>query len=276
MLLRVGFERLSASRYSVKASEGRERKSVLFEEGTDSETAPGPASDGGTPGRQRLASFARQGAPFLRVLDSLQPIGGWQKRLADILIAGSALVLVAPLVVLISLLIRATSKGPAIFAHERIGFGGRTFRCYKFRTMVVDSDRLLAEYLASNPIAAQQWRDSQKLSWDPRVTSLGYVLRRSSLDELPQLFNILRGDMSCVGPRPIVREELDRYGSFAREYLSARPGLTGLWQVTGRSRTDYAHRVSLDTQYIRTWSLWSDLTILCRTGSAVLRFNDAC
>lgn len=204
------------------------------------------------------------------------PIGGWSKRLADLFTAGSALLLVSPLLLLIVALIKATSKGPIIFAHDRIGFEGRTFKCLKFRTMVLDADRVLVEHLARDPAAAEEWRESQKLSHDPRVTPFGRVLRKTSLDELPQLFNIIKGDMSCVGPRPIVQEELDRYGPVRSEYLRARPGLTGLWQVTGRSSTDYAHRVSLDAQYLRNWSLWADFGILCRTTLAVMRIDEAC
>lgn len=205
-----------------------------------------------------------------------RPIGGRRKRLADVVIAAAALVAAAPLFVLIIILIKVTSPGPAIFAHTRVGFEGRPFRCYKFRTMIADAEAFLAEYLAGDSAAARQWRECQKLSNDPRVTPIGHLLRKSSLDELPQLFNILKGDMSFVGPRPIVSEELVHYGPHVEEYFRARPGLTGLWQVTGRSTTDYARRVSLDVQYIRTWSIWTDLIILCRTTVAVLRFNEAC
>jgi exopolysaccharide production protein ExoY len=227
---------------------------------------------GATRGRSPAAAARREPG----ATGGAYPIGGWPKRLADLLTAGSTLVLVSPLLLLIVALIKATSKGPVIFAHNRIGFEGRAFKCLKFRTMVIDADRVLAEHLARDPAAAEEWRESQKLSHDPRVTPFGRILRKTSLDELPQLFNILKGDMSCVGPRPIVQEELDRYGPVRSEYFGARPGLTGLWQVTGRSSTDYAHRVSLDAQYLRNWSLWADFGILCRTTLAVMRINEAC
>jgi exopolysaccharide production protein ExoY len=225
-----------------------------------------------------LGQRERAGAEgqYADVRRSVQPVGGVSKRFIDISIAASGLILVAPLFVLIALLIKCTSKGPAIFAHTRIGFGGKSFRCYKFRTMINDAEARLAEYLASDPVAAQQWRDCRKLPHDPRVTPIGHLLRKSSLDELPQLFNILKGDMSCVGPRPIVSDEFVHYGPFAHEYLRARPGLTGLWQVTGRSSTDYAWRVSSDVAYVRSWSIWGDVSILFRTALAVLRFRDAC
>jgi exopolysaccharide production protein ExoY len=206
----------------------------------------------------------------------LHPLGGQPKRLVDVAVAIVGLILAAPIMLLIVALIRSTSKGPAIFAHGRVGFAGQPFQCYKFRTMVFDSGRVLAEHLAADPQAAREWRETRKLRRDPRITFLGQVLRKSSLDELPQLYNILRGDMSCVGPRPIVYEELEQYGAFAAEYLSTRPGLTGLWQVNGRSSTDYSRRISLDTQYVRNWSLWRDLIILCRTSVAVLKVHQVC
>jgi exopolysaccharide production protein ExoY len=177
--------------------------------------------------------------------------------------------------VLIALLIRATMGGPVLYRHNRVGFGGKQFGCLKFRTMVQDADVVLDEYFRENPEAATEWATSQKLKRDPRITFLGQVLRKSSLDELPQLFNILRGEMSCVGPRPITHEELDRYGSVANDYLRARPGLTGLWQIKGRSSVDYAGRVMLDAQYLRTWSLRADLIILASTAAAVIRFEQA-
>jgi exopolysaccharide production protein ExoY len=185
------------------------------------------------------------------------------------------LVLAAPVLLLVALLIRVTLGGPTVYLHNRVGFGGKPFNCYKFRSMVANSDEVLRQYLTTNPDAAREWEEFRKLRNDPRVTVLGQMLRKSSLDELPQLFNILRGDMSCVGPRPIVKEELCRYGSHVGEYLRARPGLTGLWQVSGRSRTDYAQRVSLDSQYVRNWSAWLDLVILFRTAIAVMRFDRA-
>jgi exopolysaccharide production protein ExoY len=206
---------------------------------------------------------------------SLPPVGGRLKRSLDIVVALLALIAILPLMIVIALLIRRTGGGPAIYAHERVGYSGRTFPCYKFRTMVRDADATLASHLASNPEAAIEWRETQKLRNDPRVTPVGRLLRKSSLDELPQLINILRGDMSCVGPRPVTVGELERYGEYVRDYLSARPGLTGRWQVTGRSSADFPTRVSLDKQYVRNWSLLSDLAILAKTPLAVVRVQEA-
>lgn len=175
---------------------------------------------------------------------------------------------------MVAALIRLVMGGPVIFAHERVGFGGRTFACYKFRTMTADSDAMLAHYLAGNPQAAAEWHTTRKLLNDPRVCCLGSILRKSSIDELPQLYNVLRGDMSLVGPRPVVPDELERYGSHAREYLKARPGLTGVWQTSGRNRVSYRRRVALDCFYARRWSLWLDLILLVKTIPAVLSFSE--
>jgi exopolysaccharide production protein ExoY len=203
------------------------------------------------------------------------PIGGKLKRAADIAIALCALAIASPIMLIVAAILRLSDGGAAIFTHNRIGFGGATFRCYKFRTMVANSGEVLTQYLASNPEAAREWEEHRKLRNDPRITAFGRLLRKSSIDELPQLFNVLKGEMSCVGPRPIVAEELSRYGQNAPDYLSARPGLTGLWQVTGRSRTDYPSRVALDSKYVNNWSLWADAVILVRTVFAVMRFDEA-
>lgn len=204
-----------------------------------------------------------------------QPVGGRAKRLMDLIVATLALVLATPLMLCVAFLVRTTAGAPAIFSHTRIGFNGKPFACYKFRTMTANAEQVLCDYIASNPEAAKEWEENRKFRNDPRVTFLGRMLRKSSLDELPQLFNILRGDMSCVGPRPIVAEELQRYGTCADDYLQARPGLTGLWQVMGRNAIDYAGRVSIDSRYVRNWSLWTDIVILCRTVFAVLKFDRA-
>ncbi len=164
--------------------------------------------------------------------------------------------------------------GSVIFAHPRIGYEGNAFLCYKFRTMVIDGDAVLQKCLNDNPEALREWRETRKLKSDPRVTWLGHVLRKSSLDELPQLINVIRGDMSVVGPRPIVAEELSRYGSCSADYLRARPGLTGLWQVSGRSGLGYEQRVALDRYYVRRWSIALDLAILFRTLPVLLRHED--
>ncbi|MDX2265132.1 MAG: sugar transferase [Hyphomicrobiales bacterium] len=203
-----------------------------------------------------------------------RPLGGAVKRIADIVIASVALAALLPLMAMIAAAIYLTMGRPIIFSHKRVGFAGREFDCFKFRTMVKDSDQRLREYLASNPDAARIWRETRKLPNDPRVTPLGHFLRKSSLDELPQFLNILKGDMSCVGPRPVVREELEKYGMSKRSYLAARPGLTGLWQVSGRSNTTYGMRVCLDRVYQRRWKLILDCAIMLKTIPAVLKFRD--
>jgi exopolysaccharide production protein ExoY len=229
-------------------------------------------------GKQAGAPGFDQGRPVAADLngrDTPTPLGGWPKRLTDVAVAVAALLLASPLMLIITVFIRITAGGPAFFPHHRIGFNGRPFVCYKFRTMVANSEQVLREHLARDSEAAEEWARCRKLKHDPRVTLWGHILRRSSLDELPQLFNILRGDMSCVGPRPIVPDELQLYGACAQDYLRARPGLTGAWQVSGRSNTDYANRVALDSHYVRNWSLWTDFAILLRTTVAVMRFDEA-
>lgn len=186
------------------------------------------------------------------------------KRSIDIAIAGGLLVALSPFMLAVVGLIRAGGASP-LFSHSRIGKHGRTFQCYKFRTMVMDADRVLNAHLANNLEAREEWSRDHKLRNDPRVTALGRFLRRTSLDELPQLINVLKGDMALVGPRPVVHEELEKYGDALREYLSVRPGVTGLWQVSGRNDTGYAQRVALDAWYVRNRSVLLDMRILVRT-----------
>lgn len=204
------------------------------------------------------------------------PIGGTKKRVSDIVIASLALVLASPLMLAAALAIGLTMGRPVIFSHQRVGLHGRLFRCYKFRTMVNGAQDRLDTYLSNNPEASTMWAEQQKLPDDPRVTPLGHLLRRSSIDELPQLFNVLRGEMSCVGPRPVTNSELsDRYGNRARYYRKTRPGLTGLWQVSGRSSLSYRRRITLDCTYVRRWSLLRDLYIMLKTIPALMRFRDS-
>jgi undecaprenyl-phosphate galactose phosphotransferase len=191
------------------------------------------------------------------------------KRMLDIAVAGLALACMSPLLLAVAMLVKSDG-GPALYAHTRIGQSGRRFPCLKFRTMVIDAELRLQQLLATDPAAAAEWAATQKLTADPRVTGIGTVLRRTSLDELPQLLNVLRGQMSLVGPRPIVAAEVARYGDNIASYYAVRPGVTGLWQVSGRSETSYARRVQLDTTYVRNWSFWQDLAILLRTIPAVL------
>ncbi|MBC8050705.1 MAG: sugar transferase [Chitinophagales bacterium] len=201
------------------------------------------------------------------------PLGGAWKRAMDISIAGVAIIALAPLVLIAAVLVLVAMGRPVLFIQNRVGFGGRTFRCMKFRSMVSDAGARLEAHLAENPVAAAEWKTSQKLTNDPRVTRLGLMLRKSSLDELPQLFNILKGDMSCVGPRPITPSEVMRYGRHAAEYVKVRPGLTGLWQVSGRSSASYKRRVTLDRVYVRRLSMLADIMILLKTPPAVLRIS---
>ena len=213
------------------------------------------------------------GKSFLKLRPSQGvPLGGYTKRILDIVIALSALAIALPVMVSIWILLYLNGGSP-IYPHERVGFGGRRFRCYKFRTMMPGADDLLADLLAKRPDLEEHWRTHQKLPDDPRVTRLGRFFRKSSLDELPQLFNILNGDMSCVGPRPVTEEELEHYGSLIHAYQSVRPGLSGLWQVSGRNEVNYSDRVRLDLAYISNWSLRSDIVILARTPAALLDFK---
>lgn len=192
------------------------------------------------------------------------------KRVFDVTAGMVLIFLLTPLMLLIAALIRAGDSGPALFQQTRVGRGGKSFRCWKFRTMACDAEQALQRLLASDPDAAREWAESQKLSHDPRITPVGAFLRRSSLDELPQLFNIIAGDMSFVGPRPIVAAERERYGEAFTHCFSVPPGLTGLWQISGRSDCSYATRVSLDSQYASEWHLLLDAKILVKTVPAVL------
>lgn len=192
------------------------------------------------------------------------------KRSFDLTAGIALLFLLAPLMLLIAALVRAGDGGPALFKQPRVGRGGRSFRCWKFRTMACNADEALQHLLATDPAAAKEWAESQKLTRDPRITSVGAFLRRSSLDELPQLFNIIAGEMSFVGPRPIVAAERERYGEAFNHCFSVPPGLTGLWQISGRSDCSYATRISLDSQYASEWHLMLDAKILVKTVPAVL------
>jgi lipopolysaccharide/colanic/teichoic acid biosynthesis glycosyltransferase len=202
------------------------------------------------------------------------PARSRRKRALDLAVALAAAPIVVPFGLLCAALIRATSRGPALFRQERVGLGGQTFSIYKFRTMRVDAE----ERLNSDPELWSQYVEHDykvPASVDSRVTRLGRWLRRTSIDELPQLLNVVAGSMSLVGPRPVVPAEVDKYGEHLAVYLSARPGITGAWQVNGRSNVDYPDRVHLDTEYVRTWSLWGDVKILARTPIAVLSTRGA-
>jgi lipopolysaccharide/colanic/teichoic acid biosynthesis glycosyltransferase len=200
-----------------------------------------------------------------------QPKGGrFLKRAGDIFFALTVLVVGAPLLVLIALFVKVTSKGSAFYSQRRIGRGYRGFGCLKFRTMRKGADQILRDILERDPRLREEFQRDFKLKNDPRITPLGRFLRRTSLDELPQVFNILKGQMSVVGPRPIVWDELERYGRQMDEVLSVRPGLTGLWQVSGRNNLPYETRVKLDLYYVRHRTFWLDLRIILRTIGVVL------
>lgn len=204
-----------------------------------------------------------------------QPCGDNLKRVVDFSIALVALIVLMPLMLAIAALIKITMGGNVMFAHQRIGFAGRPFFCLKFRSMVENGDLVLKNHLAKNKAAREEWAQTQKLRNDPRISPLGRILRKTSLDELPQLINVLRGDMSCIGPRPITSAELSRYGDRVNDYLKARPGITGFWQVSGRNRLSYRDRVALDSLYVRRWSWKLDLAILYRTIPAVFSRDGA-
>jgi exopolysaccharide production protein ExoY len=204
------------------------------------------------------------------------PIGLASKRVIDIILAVSGIVLLAPLLIICFVVTVVTSPGPVLFRHRRVGFKGKYFDCLKFRTMVTDAPERLRKLLESDPSAAAEWTANRKLRHDPRVTVIGDILRKSSLDELPQLFNVLKGDMSIVGPRPVTEDELVRYSSAINAYLACRPGITGLWQVSGRSTTTYNKRIACDAFYARKWSMTLDAKILIVTIPALLLSDDAC
>ena len=192
------------------------------------------------------------------------------KRVMDLVMAFPVLVLVSPLLMGIYALLKIFDPGPALFTQHRIGRDGQAFVVYKFRTMRVDAAERLQHLLANDPQAAAEWAEFQKLRNDPRVTLLGRFLRKSSLDELPQLLNIVRGEMSVIGPRPVTASEMQRYGSDLPYYTAVRPGVLGLWQVRGRNTLTYPQRVAFDVQYVKTWSLWQDVKIMLMAVPVVL------
>ena len=197
------------------------------------------------------------------------------KRIMDLGCSLALALFLLPLMTLISLLVSVDSGFPVFYSQKRLGRGGRTFRIWKFRTMVKNSAKVLDHYLANNPEAKKEWSTAQKLRKDPRITALGKVLRKASLDELPQLWNVLKGEMSLVGPRPIVNSEVDKYKEHYAVYIKTTPGITGLWQVSGRNQTTYEERVALDTFYVRNWSVWMDIYLLVKTVGVVLTAHGA-
>jgi lipopolysaccharide/colanic/teichoic acid biosynthesis glycosyltransferase len=212
-------------------------------------------------GRDLLAGATRADAVY-----------SWVNRIG----AAMLLVVLSPVMLAIAWSIWREDGAPVLFAHWRVGQKGRLFRCFKFRSMVRRADLVLAEVLERDPAARQEWARDHKLRNDPRVLRIGDFLRKSSLDELPQLINVLRGEMHLVGPRPVVVQEIPRYGECKRHYFAVKPGMTGLWQVSGRNNLTYAQRVALDARYAETRSLWMDLRILARTVSVLVTRDGAC
>ncbi len=197
------------------------------------------------------------------------------KGLTDTILILTVGLMSLPIIGFIALLIKLTSGGPVFYRAKRIGRHGKPFYVYKFRTMVTNADEVLQQYLEEHPELREEWEKNFKLKHDPRITAIGRFLRKTSLDELPQLWNVIRGEMSLVGPRPIVEEEIRKYGPAYELYKRVKPGISGLWQVSGRSDTSYRERILFDTYYVRNWSPWLDLYIIARTIKTVLSCRGA-
>lgn len=222
-----------------------------------------------------LSHFFSHEVLFLTLRNNLSRRGHrWVKRSFDLLASSALLILLLPLFLVLAILIQK-SGGTPFYGHTRVGMNGRPFKCLKFRSMRPDAEQVLKELLANDPKARAEWETDFKLKNDPRITPVGNFLRKTSLDELPQLFNVLKGEMSLVGPRPVIQEEIERYGDSAIYYLEARPGITGLWQVSGRNDTTYAERINLDAWYVKNWSLWYDIAILFKTIDVVFQRKGA-
>ena len=206
-----------------------------------------------------------------RLLSSLWTL----KRAIDVLVAMIVLVTGLPVMIVVALAVKLTSPGPIFYGHKRLGFGEKWFSAWKFRTMYWNADAILRDYLAAHPEARDEWERDQKLKDDPRVTRIGRFLRRMSLDELPQVWNVLKGEMSLVGPRPIVAKEIDKYGNVFGTYSAVKPGITGMWQVSGRNDVTYEERVKLDQYYVANWSPWLDVFILAKTILVLIRRDGA-
>ena len=223
-----------------------------------------------------IRAIARRGfGPVLqgdrRISRSLQSLDGELfKRLFDILFSLSVLILFAPVYLLLAFLIALSSPGPIFYVQERVGKNRKRFYCLKFRTMVENADDILLEIMENSPHLRQEFEDNFKLKQDPRITWIGRFLRMTSLDEFPQFWNVLKGDMSVVGPRPLVEEELPRYGRHINKILTIRPGITGLWQVSGRNDIPYPRRVQIDLYYANDKNLWMDMWIIFKTIGVVI------
>jgi len=208
---------------------------------------------------------------LLRLRNNLaRPLNRYLKAIFDFIVTLVGTLAISPILVFIALWIYKDSPGPVIFKHIRIGKNGKEFPCYKFRSMCIDAKEKLEKLLDTDPEARAEWEKDFKLKNDPRITKSGAFLRKTSLDELPQIFNVLKGEMSLVGPRPIIKAEMERYGEYINDYLMVKPGITGMWQVSGRNDIDYTERVLLDSWYVRNWSIWIDLVMLFKTIAVVL------
>jgi exopolysaccharide production protein ExoY len=217
-----------------------------------------------------VSVYLAQALEVRRTASITSPLLEGLSNFLNLVAAVFILIALSPLMLLVAWLVQRQDRGPVLFGHYRVGRDGRLFRCLKFRTMRMNAAEMLADLLKSDPVARAEWDRDHKLSNDPRVTPIGDFLRRTSLDELPQLFNVLRGEMVLVGPRPITVEELTKYGRTRWHYLSVPPGITGLWQVSGRSDTTYEERVALDRQYVETRTPWVDMCVLFKTVKVVL------
>jgi undecaprenyl-phosphate galactose phosphotransferase len=217
-----------------------------------------------------FTSVNHRGLAFSTRNNLLNPVDKTFKLLFDLLMTTVLIVLFSPVLLLLYIIVFIATKGNPVFTHNRIGKDGKTFGVYKFRTMHPDANELLENLLQSDPVIKEEWEKEFKLKNDPRVTKIGNFLRKTSLDELPQLLNIIKGEMSLVGPRPIVRDEIKKYGEYFTYFKAVKPGITGLWQISGRNDVDYAERVQLDTWYVRNWSIEQDLIILMKTIVTVL------
>ncbi|MBN1840644.1 MAG: exopolysaccharide biosynthesis polyprenyl glycosylphosphotransferase [Campylobacterales bacterium] len=217
-----------------------------------------------------ISSIHHKGMAFYIKNNLLSPVDQYLKRGFDIVVSLVALFMASPFLIWLYSIVYVSTKGHPIFSHDRIGFGGKKFKVYKFRTMFIDADERLEELLETCEESKEEWERDFKLKNDPRITKIGHFLRRTSLDELPQLVNVLKGEMSLVGPRPIVEKEIEKYGEYFEYFTAVTPGITGLWQVSGRNDIEYDERVQLDVWYVRNWSIELDVQILIKTVLVVL------
>ena len=221
-------------------------------------------------------SLGESNVIFLRVKNNLKHwYNRFFKRIFDLTLTLSGLIFALPLGIIVALLIKLDSKGPILFSHKRVGKDGKYFGCLKFRSMVINSDEVLKNLLETDPAAKDEWEREFKLKDDPRITKIGKILRKTSLDELPQLINVIKGEMSLVGPRPIITDEIEKYGDYFADFCLVPPGITGVWQVNGRSDTTYEERVQMDSWYVRNWSPWVDIVYLLKTFSVVIKGKGA-